>query len=126
MVFSNRFSAILGKCDPNKIKLLVILIYIASCASQKPRNQSPIHSEIICPNGQKILIQHRRADETSEAIRRFYEIKRLQQTKENYTIIKYRDGSTTQIKQIPPEEMITCTIREIYWLNIDYNYDLIY
>ncbi len=118
MAFLNRFLAISDKCVRNSFVLFFLVL--AGCFSSKDRN---IHSEIICPDGRKILIKHQRAEETYEGIKRFYDTKMRKGTKENYTVIKYKDGYSVQIKRTPPEELIQCKVREIYLEHVGYWYD---
>lgn len=113
----NRFLAILDKCARNSLILFFLLA--GGCSSKK----SNIHSEIICHDGRKFLIKHKRAAETSDGIRKFYDTKMRAGTKENYTVIKYKDGFSVQIKRVPPEELVQCQVREIYWERIEHWYD---
>jgi len=95
-------------------------LLLDGCFSSKKSN---IHSEIICPNGRKILVKHENAAETYAGIRKFYDIKMRGHTEESYTVIKYKDGYSVQIKKFPPEEMIKCQVRDIYLEDVGFWYD---
>lgn len=101
---------------------------LASCwfPFYTPKRNSPNHAEIICPDGQKILILHSTAQEIRHGIIKQIDIKRSEGTKENYTVIRYEDGYLVQIKRIPPEYLINCLIRNVYMEHVGYEYDAIY
>lgn len=127
MASLNQYSRISGKFVRNKFCGLSAFLLLASCwfPFYVPKRNSLNHTELICPNGQKILIQHSTAEEIRDGIRRHLIVKEKEGTKENYTVIRYKDGYLVQIK-IPPEYLINCSIRNVRIDHVGYWYDAIY
>ncbi len=66
--------------------------------------------EIFCLGGERIMVYNTEPQDVYNAIKTHLERKIREKTKEKYTMLKLKDGSSAHIKGIPPEIMINCRI----------------
>ena len=97
----------LGKLNLSKLALVLLLLTTSACFKVRVYN-----SEIICPNGLRVLIKFSRQEDVQMAIQKAAFIKKRDGTSENYTVIRLKDKRSMKIERLPPEESLKCYVRE--------------
>ena len=70
------------------------------------------NSEIICPNGLRVLVKFARREDVVMAIQKAAFIKKKDSSNEGYTVIRLHDKRSLKIERMPPEESLKCLVRE--------------
>ena len=97
----------LDKLNRSKFILLTLLLgFLPACQKQI------FNTEILCPDGARILARYSTAEEVRAGIQQSYDDKKKYNTNENYTIIKMPNQRSFKVEKIPPEEMIKCSLRQ--------------
>jgi hypothetical protein len=106
-----------GKLNHSKFILLILLLgFFAAC-------QKPIfNTEILCPNGSRILARYSTEEEVRAGIQKAYNEKKKYGTSEDYTVIKMPNQRSFKVEKIAPEEMIKCSLRQSLIGNAEKNY----
>ena len=93
------------------------MFILVSCDYKQPTVRSEIYKndvEIFCRDlGRRILVETSTSSEVVRSIEEFIEQKRVQGTSEDYTVLRFSDKSSLFVKGIPPEKLITCSIRDV-------------
>lgn len=109
-----------------KTTYILLLFVISSCAYDPPEVRSKVRKndvEIFCYDiGRRILVETSNSNEVKRSIQKFIEQKRSQGTSEDYSVLRFDDKSSLYIKGIPPEKLITCSIRDVKPVIIDTYY----
>jgi len=101
----------LDKLSLNKFAVILLLLLTTnSCGSVDIYN-----SEIICPNGLRVMVRYARQDEVVRAIQQAALIKKKEDSNENYTVIRLKDRRSLKIEKVPPEDSLKCIVREEYY-----------
>ncbi len=99
----------LDKLDLNKKIILLAITLVLSCT--KPNNFA---TQIDCPNFKTIIvIENISRDEVYAAAQNFLIQKRIQQTKETYTVLTLADGRSITLKDVAPEEFNRCVVIQL-------------
>ncbi len=106
----------LGKLNLSKI---LFLFFIATSCGKK---QIITSTEIICPDGSRILVKFSELEEVRRAILNAHAEKKKYGTDDKHTIIKLPGNRSFRIEKIPPEEMIKCSVRESVIGQLDKKY----
>ena len=95
------------KLNRSKFILLILLLdFLTAC-------QKPIfNTEILCPDGSRILARYSNEEEVRAGIQKAYNEKKKYGTGENYTVIKLSHQRSFKVAEIAPEEMIKCSLRQ--------------
>ncbi|MES2961929.1 MAG: hypothetical protein V4694_06040, partial [Pseudomonadota bacterium] len=95
------------KLNHSKFILLILL------ASFLPACQKPIfNTEILCPDGTRILVRYSTEEEVRAGIQKAYNEKKKYGTSESYTAIRMPHQRSFKVEKIAPEEMIKCSLRQ--------------
>jgi len=99
----------LDKLNHSKFILLISLMGFFTA----PRKQLfHTDTEILCPDGSRILVRYSTEQEVRAGIQRAYNEKKKYGTGEDYTAVKMSNQRSFKIEKIAPEEMIKCSLRQ--------------
>ena len=119
--YSNHFLTILGKLDRrNKIIFLSLFLIFACTKVNFSHKVNFFHTEISCPGKSVILVRYATLEEVRASIIKGIEDKKRFKTTESYTVILVSGNRSTAVN-IPPEEMLKCSLRAIPVTNPDKN-----
>jgi len=95
------------KLNHSKFILLILLLgFFTAC-------QKPIfNTEILCPDGSRILARYSTEEEVRAGIQKAYNEKKKYGTGEDYTVIRMPHQRSFKVEKIAPEEMIKCSLRQ--------------
>jgi len=94
-------------------KLLILLFLLTSCGRMTNSPKEFYHTELNCPTRGVILIRYASMQEVQTAITNFYNQKKANNGKENYTIISLPGNRSFKIDRTPVEEVMDCQLRQI-------------
>lgn len=109
----------LDKLSRNKFFSLLLLISLATSCWKK---EIFFNTEILCPDGQKILVKFARLREMQNAIKAAYLEKKKLNTNYKFTIIRLPGNRSFKIEKIPPEDLAKCFLRESKMGVVDKDY----
>lgn len=87
--------------------IFCLFLLVISCQNAVKQYQDV---EISCLGGERVMVYNAEPEDVYNAIKTHIERKSRERTKERYTILKLKDGSSVHVKGIPPEIMINCRI----------------
>ena len=98
----------------------ILLILLLSCftACQKPI----FNTEILCPDGSRILVRYSTEEEVRAGIQKAYNEKKKYRTSEDYTAIRMPNQRSFKVEKIEPEKMIKCSLRQSLIGTVEKNY----
>ena len=109
----NLFLAMLVRSSLNKFLLFTLLF---SCSVVDEAEDFGIyHTELICPDRDRVMIRYAKAKEVEEAIKVSLEKKKKLGSNESYTVISFRGNRSMKIDKLSPEEAVKCNLREIFY-----------
>jgi hypothetical protein len=108
----------LDKFARSKIFCLILFFFCLTSCKKEPI----FNSEIICPDGKRILVRFARAKDVIEGIQKAHINKKREGTGETYTPIRLPDKRSFRVEKIPPEKMIECQVVESEFGAVDPNY----
>ena len=79
-------------------------------------------TEIICPDGVRVLVPYATMSEVRQAIQEAYQEKRNQRTNLSYTAIKVQGNRSFVIEKNSPEKAMGCSLRQDILERIQRNY----
>lgn len=97
----------LDKLNHSKFILLILLLGLLTACQKQIFN-----TEILCPDGSRILVRYSTEEEVRAGIQKAYNEKKKYGTGEDYTAIKMPNQRSFKVEKIAPEEMIKCSLRQ--------------
>lgn len=94
-------------------KFLILIFFLASCGALTNAPKVFYHTELNCPTRGVILVRYATIQEVQTALTNFYNQKKANNSKENYTIISLSGNRSFKVDRTPIEEMMECTMRQI-------------
>lgn len=91
------------------IKILFLLFGLCSCSYG---NKKIYNTEILCPDGSKILVKFVRLQELKKAIEKADLKKRKEEGRDQHSAIILDDGRSFMIEKRKPEYLVRCALRE--------------
>ena len=107
----------LDKLNHSKFILLILLLGLLTACQKQIFN-----TEILCPDGSRILVRYSTEEEVRAGIQKAYNEKKKYGTGEDYTAIKMPNQRSFKVEKIAPEEMIKCSLRQSLIGNAKRNY----
>jgi hypothetical protein len=101
----------------SKFILLILLLGLFTACQKQIFN-----TEILCPDGSKILVRYSTAEEVRAGIKKAYNEKKKYGTGEDYTAIKMSHQRSFKVEKIAPEEMMKCSLRQSLVGNVEKKY----
>jgi hypothetical protein len=95
------------KLNHSKFILLILLLGLFTACQKQIFN-----TEILCPDGSRILVRYSNAEEVRFGIQKAYNEKKKYGTGEDYTAVKMPHQRSFKVEKIAPEEMIKCSLRQ--------------
>lgn len=110
----------LDKLKRNKLLVLMLLpLVLISCGRRHVYN-----TEILCPNGLRILVRFASLEQVKAGIDKSYNNKKKYGTHENYTIVGFGYQKSFKIEKLPPEEAVKCSLHQMELSPDDKDYKL--
>jgi len=97
----------LDKLNHSKFILLILLLGFSTACQKQIFN-----TEILCPDGSRILVRYSTAEDVRAGIKKAYNEKKKYGTGEDYTAIKMSNQRSFKVEKIAPEEIIKCSLRQ--------------
>jgi len=102
-----------------KIIFLVTVSFVVVACGEK---EVMFNTEILCPDGSRVLVKFASLDEVRLAIVKNYEDKKKNGTSDKDTVLRLSSKRSFRIEKIAPEKIIKCSLKESFVGEVERSY----
>ncbi len=113
------------KRNKNLVIVFFLTLGLVSCTLKvkRPPLKVKVNTEIVCSNGDRILIKFARVSDVRIAIEKYSLEKKKNNITGNYTVIKLLDGRSLKIEGMAPDHLQSdCLLNESQYGVVEDNY----